>query len=127
MALAAAGVIWLTLQAGRLPWIALLLAATFGIYGLLRKLAPLGALEGLTLETLLLSPFAAAKYVLASGVWLVVAAAALFTGAVLAPIIMTYPAIIIRTAWLLHTRAAWLMNAFTAAATMGTGLVRSWA
>ena len=56
MALAAAGVIWLTLQAGRLPWIALLLAATFGIYGLLRKLAPLGALEGLTLETLLLSP-----------------------------------------------------------------------
>jgi len=60
VALAATGVLWLTLQAGRLPWIALLLAATFGIYGLLRKLAPLGALEGLTLETLLLSPFAAA-------------------------------------------------------------------
>jgi len=59
LAVAAAGVLWLTLQAGRLPWIALLLAATFGIYGLLRKLAPLGALEGLTLETLLLSPFAA--------------------------------------------------------------------
>ena len=58
LALAATGVLWLTLQAGRLPWIALLLAATFGIYGLLRKLAPLGALEGLTLETLLLSPFA---------------------------------------------------------------------
>ncbi len=58
VALAAAGVLWLTLQAGRLPWIALVLAATFGIYGLLRKLAPLGALEGLTLETLLLSPFA---------------------------------------------------------------------
>jgi len=58
VALAAAGVIWLTLQAGRLPWIALLLAATFGIYGLLRKLAQLGTLEGLTLETLLLSPFA---------------------------------------------------------------------
>ncbi len=59
VALAAAGVLWLTLQAGRLPWIALVLAATFGIYGLLRKLAQLGALEGLTLETLLLSPFAA--------------------------------------------------------------------
>ncbi|MEI7539061.1 MAG: EamA family transporter RarD [Comamonadaceae bacterium] len=58
VALAAAGVLWLTLQGGRLPWIALLLAATFGIYGLLRKLAQLGALEGLTLETLLLSPFA---------------------------------------------------------------------
>ena len=55
---AAAGVLWLTVQAGRLPWVALVVAATFGVYGLLRKLAKLGALEGLTLETLLLSPFA---------------------------------------------------------------------
>jgi chloramphenicol-sensitive protein RarD len=59
VALAAAGVVWLTIQAGRLPWVALMLAATFGIYGLLRKMAPLGALEGLTLEALLLSPVAA--------------------------------------------------------------------
>lgn len=58
VAVAAAGVLWLTLQAGRLPWVALVLAATFGIYGLLRKLATLGALEGLTLETLLLFPLA---------------------------------------------------------------------
>ncbi len=58
VALAAAGVLWLTLQAGRLPWVALLLAISFGIYGLLRKLAKLGALEGLTLETLMLSPMA---------------------------------------------------------------------
>jgi len=58
VAVAAAGVLWLTVQAGRLPWVALVVAATFGIYGLLRKLAKLGALEGLTLETLLLSPFA---------------------------------------------------------------------
>ena len=59
VAVAASGVLWLTLQAGRLPWIALLLATSFGIYGLLRKVATLGALEGLTLETLLLSPIAA--------------------------------------------------------------------
>ena len=59
VAVAAAGVLWLTVQAGRLPWVALVLALTFGIYGLLRKLAKLGALEGLTLETLLLSPIAA--------------------------------------------------------------------
>ena len=59
VALAAAGVMWLTVQAGRLPWVALALAITFGIYGLLRKLAPLGALEGLTLETLVLFPVAA--------------------------------------------------------------------
>lgn len=58
VAVAAAGVLWLTVQAGRLPWVALVLAVTFGIYGLLRKLAKLGALEGLTLETLLLWPMA---------------------------------------------------------------------
>ncbi len=57
--LAAAGVIWLTVTAGRPPWIALVLALSFGVYGLMRKTAHLGALEGLTLETLILSPFAA--------------------------------------------------------------------
>lgn len=56
VALAAAGVLWLTLLAGRLPWIALVLALSFGLYGLLRKTATLGALEGLTLETLLMAP-----------------------------------------------------------------------
>jgi chloramphenicol-sensitive protein RarD len=56
--LAAAGVAWLTLQAGQLPWIALLLAMSFGLYGLLRKTAALGSLEGLALEVLLLAPLA---------------------------------------------------------------------
>jgi chloramphenicol-sensitive protein RarD len=55
LALAAAGVLWLTWQAGHLPWIALTLAATFGLYGLLRKTAALGALEGLAMETLLMA------------------------------------------------------------------------
>ncbi len=55
---AAAGVLWLTVQAGHLPWIALAIAASFGFYGLLRKVATLGALEGLALETLLLTPAA---------------------------------------------------------------------
>ena len=59
VAVAAAGVLWLAVQAGRLPWIALVLALTFGFYGLLRKVAVLGALEGLTLETLMLAPVAA--------------------------------------------------------------------
>jgi chloramphenicol-sensitive protein RarD len=58
LAIAACGVLWLTVQAGRPPWIALSLAITFGGYGLLRKIAVLGALEGLTLETLLLAPLA---------------------------------------------------------------------
>jgi chloramphenicol-sensitive protein RarD len=54
--LAAAGVLWLTLLNGRLPWIALALALSFGTYGLIRKTASLGALEGLALETMLLAP-----------------------------------------------------------------------
>jgi chloramphenicol-sensitive protein RarD len=56
VALAAAGVLWLTVLHGRLPWIALVLAVSFGLYGLMRKTASLGALEGLALETLLLAP-----------------------------------------------------------------------
>lgn len=60
VALAAAGVLWLTWQAGRPPWIALVLAVTFGFYGLLRKTATLGALEGLSLETAVLAPLALA-------------------------------------------------------------------
>jgi chloramphenicol-sensitive protein RarD len=59
VALAAAGVAWLTWQAGQLPWIALVLAVSFGIYGLLRKTAPVGAIEGFALETLLLAAPAA--------------------------------------------------------------------
>ena len=51
VALAAAGVAYLTLALGELPWIALTLAASFGTYGLMKKLAPLGAVQGLTLET----------------------------------------------------------------------------
>lgn len=60
VAVAACGVLWLALQAGRLPWIGLAIALTFGGYGLLRKTAPLGALEGLALETTLLTPLALA-------------------------------------------------------------------
>lgn len=58
VAIAALGVAWLTVQGGTLPWIGLMLAVSFGMYGLLRKTASLGALEGLTLETALLFPLA---------------------------------------------------------------------
>ncbi|MCU7371620.1 EamA family transporter RarD [Paucibacter sp. O1-1] len=57
--LAAFGVLWVTTHTGRAPWIALIIAFSFGFYGLVRKTAPLGALEGLTLETLLIAPVAA--------------------------------------------------------------------
>jgi chloramphenicol-sensitive protein RarD len=58
LVLAAAGVSWLTWSAGRLPWIALALAGLFALYGLVRKTATVGALEGLTVETLLIAPIA---------------------------------------------------------------------
>lgn len=58
LGLATAGVLWLTIHHGRLPWIALTLAGTFSLYGLAKKKAPLGAFEGLTLETALLLPMA---------------------------------------------------------------------
>jgi chloramphenicol-sensitive protein RarD len=51
IALAAAGVLYLTVYYGTVPWIALTLAGSFGTYGLLKKTAPLGPLHGLTLET----------------------------------------------------------------------------
>ena len=67
--LAAVAVIYQTLQLGILPWIALFLALSFGFYGLIRKVAPVNALVGLTVETLLLSIPAAGylRYLNASG------------------------------------------------------------
>lgn len=58
--LATLGVAWITLGVGSLPWVALSLAGTFGVYGLLRKQASLPSLEGLALETFLMLPLAAA-------------------------------------------------------------------
>ena len=56
--LAALGVGYLTFAYGRLPWIALSLAFTFGFYGFVKKLSPLGSLYGLTLETGIVFPVA---------------------------------------------------------------------
>ena len=58
VALATAGVIYLTVSYGHLPWIALSLAFSFGFYGFVKKLAPLGSLYGLTLETGIVFPCA---------------------------------------------------------------------
>ena len=60
VALACAGVAWQIWQLGRAPWIALFLAATFGTYGLLRKRAPVDAIGGLFVETVIAAPAAAA-------------------------------------------------------------------
>jgi chloramphenicol-sensitive protein RarD len=60
VALAVAGVSYLTVTTGSLPWIALTLAFSFATYGLIRKVVKVESLPGLATETLLLAPFAAA-------------------------------------------------------------------
>jgi chloramphenicol-sensitive protein RarD len=57
----------LTVDYGRLPWVALILAISFGSYGLAKKQARAGAFESLALETGLVSPLAAA-YIIGLGV-----------------------------------------------------------
>jgi chloramphenicol-sensitive protein RarD len=52
--LAFAGVTYLTIAHGSLPWIALTLAGSFAFYGIVKKIAPLGSLFGLMLETCIL-------------------------------------------------------------------------
>jgi chloramphenicol-sensitive protein RarD len=58
IAFAVIGVAILTWRAGHVPWISLVVAFSFGIYGLVRKLARIESLAGSTLETVLMTPFA---------------------------------------------------------------------
>jgi chloramphenicol-sensitive protein RarD len=60
MLLALAGVAVLAAFVGEAPWIALTLAITFALYGLMRKIMPVDGLVSLTVETLLMLPFALA-------------------------------------------------------------------
>ena len=91
IAIAAAGVAWLSIDLGSLPWVSLFLAVTFGLYGLLRKTAAVESLDGLTLEVSVMAPVAAVALVVLSlgdggtqsvsgvGGWVWVAGAALMT------------------------------------------------
>jgi len=56
--LAGLGVAAFTIGLGYVPWLSLVLAGTFGFYGLVRKTAAAGPLVGLVIETMLLSPLA---------------------------------------------------------------------
>jgi chloramphenicol-sensitive protein RarD len=58
VAIAAFGVATLTIRAGSLPWISLVLAVSFAIYGLIHKLHPQPPIAGLTREMMILSPLA---------------------------------------------------------------------
>jgi chloramphenicol-sensitive protein RarD len=56
--LAAIGVLVMTVQYGRVPWIALILAGSFALYGLSKKLIMVDSLTGLALETIIVMPIA---------------------------------------------------------------------
>ncbi len=56
--LACGGVLYLTMDYGKFPWIAVLLACAFGLYGLFKKTSNLQSLPSLMIETMLLSPLA---------------------------------------------------------------------
>ena len=56
--LASLGVVYQVLAHGSLPWVSLVLALTFGVYGLLRKKAGFDPIRGLTIESLLMTPVA---------------------------------------------------------------------
>ena len=60
IALAALGVLSLVVRAGRVPWVALSLAGTFGLYGLIRKRVPVDATVGLLTEVVVLAPLSLA-------------------------------------------------------------------
>ncbi|WP_206454486.1 EamA family transporter RarD [Aurantimonas marina] len=65
--LAVIAVLILTVRAGGLPWISLTLAFSFGTYGLLRKMVPVGATEGFFLEVMILAPPSLAVLLVYSG------------------------------------------------------------
>ena len=74
LGIASAAVVVLTLDYGRLPWVALVLAFSFGSYGLCKKTANVDATESLAYETAVIAPFAAAYLV-----WLGLAGESNFT------------------------------------------------
>lgn len=56
--LAAIGIVLMTYQLGKLPWVAVVLAVSFSVYGALKKQLHLNPFSSITLETLLMMPFA---------------------------------------------------------------------
>jgi chloramphenicol-sensitive protein RarD len=70
---AATGVVVLTIQAGRPPWIALILASSFGLYGLIKKVVGVEPASGLAVETVVLTPIAGGYLI-----WLGIAGQATF-------------------------------------------------
>ena len=63
LGIAAVAVVGLTVEYGRLPWVALILTFSFGLYGLAKKKAGAGAIEGMAIESAVMAPLALATIV----------------------------------------------------------------
>ena len=60
LALATLGVLIATIAYGAFPWIAIVLALSFGLYGMFKKLAGVGGITSIAVETIMITPFALA-------------------------------------------------------------------
>ncbi|MFG0331185.1 MAG: EamA family transporter RarD [Phycisphaerales bacterium] len=100
--LAASGVLVMTMAVGSAPWLALMLACSFGLYGLFRKIAPVPALVGLTFETWLLVPLSVV-YLLALEVS---GEGALFSGGIEQDLLLALAGVVTATPLLWFTNAA---------------------
>jgi chloramphenicol-sensitive protein RarD len=100
--LAAVGVILITIQHGKIPWIALTLAISFGLYGLFKKMLTVDSMTGLTLETTILMPVALV-YVLFKQF---TGAGALGTGSILTTVMLIGAGIVTATPLLCFAKAA---------------------
>ncbi|SDJ32610.1 EamA family transporter RarD [Salimicrobium halophilum] len=65
--LAGIGVAYMTINVGAFPWVSIALASSFAIYGLLKKLAAIPAIFGLTVETMIVTPLALIYLIPAAG------------------------------------------------------------
>ena len=67
IAVVGGGVSVLSVEVGAIPWISIGLAVSFGLYGLIRKTAAVGSLEGLSMEVAVLAPVASVALVVLTG------------------------------------------------------------
>lgn len=100
--LAAVGIAYFVWATGQLPWVSLLLAGSFGCYGWVRKVSPVGALEGLTFETLVLTP-AALGYLIYLGA---IGEGAFLRGSITQDLLLVFAGVITATPLLWFAKAA---------------------
>jgi len=101
VALAVVGVAILIFSFGQIPWIALVLACSFGVYGLLRKLVAVDSLPGLLVETSMMLPFAVVYWL-----WFASEASNLFSNALEINLILLFAGVVTTAPLLCFTGAA---------------------